>query len=450
MAGPFRIRELLASVTIVLLGALPLAARSAVPADQHSPAAEIATCAAIPPPGSIVFHGRTLIDAPDLPADLRRANALWTAGCYDEAAGLLTEYVNSHPNDYRAYFLSARMRWNMGQEPMAEAMLNTLLKAHPHFVSAMVLLASMRLGAHEYDEAQKLLDQVEKLQPTNLWGYIDELRLEAALTPSASTVKTMREILADPQFPKLVHQTVLQIAEYEMPGLSQEQRDAFFRQAMTDMSCDACALADKAEDIIELRHEPKAGADLIETYLKKCGGCVATARVRTLLAEAYLMEAVKIAPAPSEANAKLVRDAKAALGGDLTLIAHRAAAAPFLTPVIPFLNGAVDHVSADDSGQTVICDAVIYLNPKLVTEELAGGADPNGSCEQTSLLLRVLYVATDKHVSERQSIVRALLERGARVQGVPFCSGSGGDCSKVLLPILKQFQEQRAKETRTL
>ena len=200
-----------------------------------------------------------------------------------------------------------------------------------------------------------------------------------------------------------------------------------------------------------LRNDSRAAALMIEEYLRKCGGCVATPLIRTLLAEAYLLQAAQIAPVPAKANAKLFREAEEALGGDLTPLARRAAARPNLVPIIPFLQGNVDHKVIDENGETVICSAVSALNADLVKEELNGGADPNGSCEQTSLLMLVLYKATNAHVPERQSIVRVLLQRGARDEGIKFCeSRDNGDCSAVLLPILKEFDDERARSRRSL
>jgi hypothetical protein len=82
----------------------------------------------------------------------------------------------------------------------------------------------------------------------------------------------------------------------------------------------------------------------------------------------------------------------------------------------------------------------------MVREELDNRADPNGTCDGKSLVMSVLLKATNQHVSERQDILRWLLVRGARVEGLEFCaSHDNGDCAQVLLPILQEFQDRRRK-----
>jgi hypothetical protein len=52
---------------------------------------------------------------------------------------------------------------------------------------------------------------------------------------------------------------------------------------------------------------------------------------------------------------------------------------------------------------------------------------------------------TNEKVMERQQLLRLLLTRGARVEGIDYCSSpDDGDCYKVLLPILQDFNTRRS------
>jgi hypothetical protein len=139
------------------------------------------------------------------------------------------------------------------------------------------------------------------------------------------------------------------------------------------------------------------------------------------------LEAAKIAPQPTAANATLTRQAKEALGGDLMPVARRAAGRPMLAPILPFLKGSMDVRQADENGYTLICQASMAINPAMVKAQLAEGADPNGKCGDNGSL-------------------RSLLERGARVELLDSCADPGnGNCVTIYLPILKEFAERRAK-----
>jgi hypothetical protein len=240
-----------------------------------------------------------------------------------------------------------------------------------------------------------------------------------------------------------------------MAELSQDQRDNAFNSAMDSGGVISdCTLALQAQDIIEMRNEPHEGAQLIERYLGKSTPCEATPMVRELLAEAYLLQAAKIAPTPVPANAALVKRAKDVLDGSLTPVALHVATDPPLDPLIPFLKGFVDPKAVDQFGQTALCGAMRAFNPPMVKQALAEHADPNGSCRrdgQESILTSILLMATQEHVAARQEIVRELLTRGARVEGMEGCAKpENGDCYSVLLPILQEFATRRAQTRETL
>jgi tetratricopeptide (TPR) repeat protein len=433
-------------VSLAMLTAALVFSRPAFAGDNSASAATPEDCQSVAIPHEIVFQGKKLMENPDIDApELQRANALIDAQCLEQADALQGAYATAHPDDYRVSFIRARAYWHLGMRSMAESILNSQIRVQPNFPSALRLLATMKLEDQDYLGAQALLDQVEKQQPTDLWAFMYRLRIEAALTPSPSTLRTLGAILQDREFPDKVHKDALSIAMTGLNGVPQSERDALFRAAMKSGDVDDCALYTQALDIIEARHDAAAGAALIEENLRKSNTCLGTPPVRTLLAEAYLLEAAQAGPGPNKANAKLVQQALDALGGDLTPVAQRVAPRSFLTPVLPFLTGHVDHQALDGYGKTLICAGVIYLNPVLVKEELDSGANPNGRCEADSLVLAVLHQVTNEKVMERQQLLRLLLTRGARVEGIDYCSSpDDGDCYKVLLPILRDFNTRRS------
>ena len=169
--------------------------------------------------------------------------------------------------------------------------------------------------------------------------------------------------------------------------------------------------------------------------------------MHTLLAEAYLWQASKIAPTPVPANAALIGKAKKTLRGDLTSVAHRASFRPFLNPLFPLLKGAVDLRQTDENGYTVLCNAVMALNAPAVEAVLDQGADLSAPCNDYSPVHGVLFTATSEKVRERQAVLRVLLEHGAPVEGLEFCaSRDNGDCRDVLLPLLQEFQQRESRD----
>jgi hypothetical protein len=143
---------------------------------------------------------------------------------------------------------------------------------------------------------------------------MDRLRIEAAVAATTDTAKTLKAVMADPDFPRSARAQAMHIAQYELNGVSPELRQDLFANGMDSGAGRDCELASMANELIELNGDPAGGAALIEKYLHESGACMATATVRALLAEAYLLEAAKIAPQPTRGNAKLIRQAKGDAG----------------------------------------------------------------------------------------------------------------------------------------
>jgi hypothetical protein len=338
-----------------------------------------------------------------------------------------------------------------------QVIVDAALRAHPDFVSAKVLLASMHIEDHDFVSAAKLLDDVDRSQPDDLWAYIDRLRIEAAVAPTASTADTVAAIMHGTQFPANVRAQALHIAQFELTDLTETQRDQLVSSVVEDSSVMTdCALSVQAQELIELRNDPRSGAQLIQRYLDKSRRCdeESPTRVRALLAEAYLLEAALVAPGPVSTNAPLVRKARDALGGNLTPLAMHIASTRDLDRLIPFIRGFVDPHAVDEHGSSALCAAVRAYNPPMVKEALLEHADPNSNCVGSgadTVLRTILLTATQKYAMERQEMVRELLSRGASVEGMAdSCKPGDGDCAIVLLPILKEFEARRAASRTSL
>ncbi len=417
-------------------------------AENAYPHVSVDRCAAVQDGGEIRFQGRALRETPDISApELRRANALLSTRCFEQADAAVEAYAMARPEDYQVAFLHVRAAWIYGQRDRGEAIANATLRQHPDFSSIKVLLASMRIDDGDFKAAKKWLDEVEAAHPNDLWAYIDRLRIDAMLIPSPAVAATLREIVGDAQFPPSARQQAAKTAR-NMRNVSDKESDSLFAAQM-DAGGDDCVLAREAETLIELRKEPEAGARILEKYIDKSDFCLATPEVRTLLAEAYLLSAAKVAPVPTRKTERFVQQALAVTRGDLTPVAQRVAPRPQLASLIPYLGEHVDPLQIDAAGRNVLCNAVISLNATVVQWQLEKGAPAAAPCEGQSLVMRVLLRAQRDQVAERQQVLRLLLDHGTPVEGIEYCSSpDSGDCSQVLLPILDE-QAARGPKLRT-
>ena len=110
---------------LVCLGSLIACAGLALPAhavpgdglklDDH------ARCPKVEAGKPIKFDGQTLIETPDLPPELRLANALIGANCLARAKQVQSQFLVTHPDDYRISFIDARLAWASDNERESEA-----------------------------------------------------------------------------------------------------------------------------------------------------------------------------------------------------------------------------------------------------------------------------------------------------------------------------------------
>jgi len=429
-------------LAVVLIGAA-VPAFSATTEDVH--------CAGVKPGERFQFQGHTLLETPDIQEpELRLINALITEQCFDQAAELMDRFVTAHPDNYHVFFVKARFHWITMGQANAHVIVENALRLRPDFSSMKILLASMDIDDKNFPDAEKLLNEVEAIHPEDLWLFMDRLRIESEVTPTPDITKTLAAIVADMHFPVSARRQAMNTAKYQR-GLSVEQRDQVFTAGMDSGAGKDCELSEQAVDLIEFRGDPADGARLIEKYFRKNGECVATPEVRTLLAEAYLLEATKIAPQPTRKTEALVNKAEEALGGDFMPLGQRVAIRPQLSALLPYLKGTVDVRETDDNGHTLICSAIIGANPAMVNAQLSEGADPNGRCEHESLVGRILLTAASSQIEERQTILRSLLERGGRVELLKSCGDPKlGTCYTNFYPILKEFEDRRAQTRESL
>jgi tetratricopeptide (TPR) repeat protein len=400
-------------------------------------------CEQVADAGVIKFQGHTLTEIPDIQdSNLRRANVALSWGCFALSATLVDRFARDNPNDHRPLFLQSRYLWVHENVDQAHALAQKALREHPDFTSMKVLLASMAVGVGDVAEATQLLDEIQAAQPTDMWAYIDRLRIEAMTKPSKRTLATLRAILKDPRFPASARHQAAHTARYELPGVSQAVRDEIFEDELAVSSfVPDCLLANQAIELIEDRMDPVAGAKLLEKYMARDGTCHATPLARILLAEAYLLQAAKIAPQPTPQNAQLITWAKNAMANDLTPVALRIVDTPQLNPILPLISDSVDHRQVDELGNTVLCNAVIAFNPDSVRAELAQGADPNAKCGAGSAIVILGLMPIQGDAPARQKILRDLLQKGGKVDRRTYCRrGPDKSCEQAFLPIIDEFQ----------
>ena len=95
------------SVSAVLVGwVLAASPIAAIGSGNPHPSAD--RCADVTASGRIPLKDRVLVETPDIDApELRLANALVSARCFDNVQPLLEKDTADHPDDYREYFVDA-------------------------------------------------------------------------------------------------------------------------------------------------------------------------------------------------------------------------------------------------------------------------------------------------------------------------------------------------------
>jgi hypothetical protein len=404
-------------------------------------------CAAIKANGPVTFRGRTLVEIPDIgEPELKLANRLMSSGCFEGALKRLDAVTKANPENRNAKYILARLTWMVMGPPLAETVLNDALAAHPDFTSAKVLLAGMRYNQQKLDEVVRLLDEAEPKSPSDLWIFLNRMRVEVFRNPSRDVRTRALEIARNPAFPPNAREEAQDIAKHA-PNQTPKEFEEVLRVALDIDS--SVAMACKASELAFWLSESQGRfADvitLLESPRMKQGNCLGLARNRMLLAQAYLMEAAKISAGPSPQNQHLTKRADAILNGDYTSISAHVTGRPQAAKLQPFLAAYVHPDEEDAHGSTALCNAISQLNTAAVRTQLEAGADVNGRCRNESLVGSLVFMATIEKDDRRRDVMRALLEHGAPIRAsllTSCASKDNGDCHEVLLPLMQQYAKK--------
>ncbi len=405
------------------------------------------TCAKVKANGPVTFRGRRLVEIPDITEpELRLANRLMSSGCMQRAHEQLAAVLTVNPENRNAQYILARMTWMTMGMSRAEPVLDGVLSTHPDFVSAKVLLAGIRFQQQRLDEVARLLDETEQRSPNDMWIYLNRMRIEVFSNPSPDVRTRALEIAGNPAFPPNARAQAQDIAKYA-PNQSPQEFEEVLRAALDidsniSMACRAYELAfwlsesqGRFSDVITLFESPRM----------QQGHCMGLEHNRTLLGQAYLMEAAKISAGPSDQNAHLIKRADEILNGDYTSVVAHAVNRPQYQALKPFFDALVHPEELDAEGWNTLCYAIDQLNPAIVRAQLEAGANVYGRCRNESLVGSLVFMATSEKVERRRDVMRALLEYGApiRPELLKACaSKSNGDCEKVLLPLLRFYAKK--------
>jgi hypothetical protein len=428
-----------------IFGTLPFlcAVLSPVGAQERDAHAEHerARCASVEVLESADFRGLTLIEIPDVTApQMRLANMLLSSRCLEEATALLEEYVLANGADAQSGYVITRLTWTLSSDAAAEQAISDLIEEYPSFVSGHVLLAGFRIGQYKFPEATAILDEVAPRAPADLWVFLDRLRVEALTQPSDAVAQTLLAILNDPQFPPNARLTAADAVQH-MKNVSLQDFEAAYKGIITvGGPAAACTVPEYAIWLSEGRDRVADARELLEKHVAGHERCSNYALARMLLAYTYLVAAAELGSSVNAANAAWVQRADALLEGDYTRLASWLVGRPRESKLRPFVVGSLPTDAVDRYGHTQICNGVIALNADTVRAELERGADPNGQCDDGSLVRRVLLMITLGRIAERQAVIKVLLDHGARPADVQGCAGPySGDCETVLLPILYAY-----------
>jgi tetratricopeptide (TPR) repeat protein len=285
-----------------------------------------ARCASVTVSPPFEFHGKWLNEIPDIhEPELRLANELMSNGCFSRAFENLDVILEKDPDNQSAKYIVARMTWMKMGSRAAEPLVIRALAESRDFPSAIVQLAGIRFTQDQTEEAAKLLDSVEQRSPTDLWIFMNRLRFEAANSPTADLRSRLVEIMRSKAFPPNAREVAADIAS-ELPNQSTAETVEVLRLRMEiessfGMACKAMYLAGwlgdvqgRYADVIELLESPRVQE----------GSCGDLEENRTLLAQAYLMEAIKINPRQVPENQQLYDKAMRLIDGRVGRIVEHA------------------------------------------------------------------------------------------------------------------------------
>lgn len=398
-------------------------------------------CASVKVNGPVTFRKRTLIEVPDIPEpELKLANRLMSGGCFSRAVDQLDILLKREPGNFHADYVIARMAWMKLGTSVSEKLLKQSLARHPDFASTKVLLAHIRFSQGRIAESTAMFDELEKQSPSDMWVLMGRLQLEAKRSPSEDLRVRLMEIVRNPSFPPNAREVAGDIAE---PMSQDPKRYEELLRAMLEVESNmgiACKAAQLATFLGDMQGRYAEVITLLESPRSKEGNCLGLERNRTLLAQAYLMEAAKLSPGPSPANKHMLERVDEIVEGDYVDLVAYTRSADHYDKLKLFLDPHVQPDKKDGKGVTRICNAIGRLDVETVQKELAIGADPEQRCGGQSLVESVMSLPSGKRAPERAQIMQELMQRVAPLTqaNVDNCRDrKHGDCYKVLLPIME-------------
>lgn len=402
-------------------------------------------CAAVQPVPDIPFDGHKLREIADISdPSLRRINELLTAGCFDEAASELDAYALAHPADHRITYLQARGAWMTGSPDQAEALLKDTISKYPDFASASILLAGLYLSREQYEPVSALLDSAQRIAPSDLWLFVDRLRLAAPTSPDSESIDTIVRVMQDKRFSRNVRlQMVALILNHLQQRVDAPTLDAAYR-ASIDFGINsredsvgryALWLIEDQQRTAEARQwlEP-----LLQTPLRN------PEFVHRMLAESYLFDAARIDPVQTSRNFALIEKARSEMGGNIDSIARDAALNRRLAPLQGFFAIVEDLDKPDDEGLTALCAALqaLVLDVPMIKSMLGNLANPNQECAgglNFTPVGLILIQARPQQTADRIDILKDLLARGADpnphvfgTDAITFCKNDARRCEALL------------------
>lgn len=424
---------------------------------QDDAATVPASCRAVDPDRAVRFFGQDLRDTPGLPSPaMRRLNSLLARGeCADLAAAQVTEQLAANPDDEELAFLEARMDALAGRRPVAERRVDALLARAPGLQPAKVLKAALLLDREQRSEAKSLLAAAAAAQPGDLRAAFLQLRADALDEPKGAGAARLAKVLGDASLPPDLREDAQATLLY-LTALDIERKEKAMREGLTFASQTprwsksialARLLAEEAGKPAEAR---KVLAPVIAAADTPQDG---KHEASVLLAEAWLLEAARIDPAPGPRNADEVAKAKAAVDGDMVPVAGRIRRYHDLAALMPFVADVVDPEARGPDGLTLLCRGAQLLDASKVRRALEAGAAVDGDCSGSTPLAYVVRQGPGLW-NMKTDLLAVLLAAGAdpdprlypgsSYTAMSFCADALKGCEETLLPLLKDAAAARA------
>jgi len=301
-------------------------------------------------------------------------------------------------------------------------------------------LAGIRIEQDRLPEASKILDGLAAAAPTDLWVYLNRLRIRAAIAPNPELARTLLDVLNNSRLPPNARRTAGDTLKH-MHGIAEDDLETIFKGLVAaEEISEGCSATEYATWLIELKNRVDDARAVLERYVAGHVRCPSRAHGRVLLAYTYLIAAAEIAPTPTAANAAWLQRTDELLDGDYSALAAWLRDVPRGIKLTPLVANRFPPDTTDRDGRTPLCSAVMELNLDVVRAELERGADADQDCDGNALTWVLLTMKTQDHVAERRGILRLLLDHDARPYDEPGCHPFfSEDCAVVFGPTLAEF-----------